>query len=283
MLTHSGRYLTRVMERIGGLSYYQIFLLWVANILIFALIYTILSYVSYENLKGIAGAFDGRFLTAVYFSVTVATATGFGDILPIGISRLFVAIEAITGLFLFGVFIAKMMSHRQELALRDVHRISFENTFHNIREDLHVVRTDFDHIMRTARETHALTTSEWDELAVAYEQITNLVEEIPDFYDSSTNRLYAIDVRREGLLLEAVHRTLGRVNQLLEVLSEEHVRWAEHETSVAKLRELVGVTGTLFGEWRHRSPYHKAIEFEKLTTIIESLRARLAAELPVES
>jgi hypothetical protein len=281
MRNHSRR-AGHFIERVSNLSYQAMFLLWGLNIVVSAIFYAALSYLPGQGATGIMGDAADRIFDALYFSVITSTNTGIGDILPLGLSRFLVSVESILGLFLFAVFIAKLMSHRQGIALREVHRISFEHTFHNIREDMYVARKDFDRMVRIAHETHALPEPELEQLSVAYEQITNLIHEIPHFYDSE-HGLYVIDERREDLLLEAVHRTIGRINSLLEVLSAEHVRWAEHETSVAKLRELVEIAHTLFNEWRHRSPYHKTTEFEKLMSIVDSLKARLAAELPLNT
>ena len=279
MEPHSHKKLVRFMDRLNNLSYHAIFALWAGNIVLFAGIYVVLSYAP-GNGPDLAGATDARFWNGLYYSVITATNTGYGDILPIGISRFFAALETISGLFLFAVFVTKLMSRRQDIALRDVHRISFENTFHNIREDLHVVRTDFDHIMLVAEERRVLTEREWDQLTVAYEQITNLIHEIPHFYDTA-NRLYIIDRRREELLLEAVHRTLSRMNRLLDVLSAQQIDWVAHETSVAKLRELTKTLATLMPVWRERSPYQRTQEFEEIIHLGESIRARIEKALPV--
>lgn len=48
----------------------------------------------------LAGNYSGEFLDAVYFSFTVFTTVGFGDIEPAGLLRFLTGIESLTGLVL---------------------------------------------------------------------------------------------------------------------------------------------------------------------------------------
>ena len=59
--------------------------------------------------------FAGAYLTfgatsgwweSVYFSVVTFTTLGYGDIQPLGVTRLFAALEALIGYFIFGLFVA---------------------------------------------------------------------------------------------------------------------------------------------------------------------------------
>lgn len=272
------RWLVRTIEHLPSLSYERLFLLWAGTVIICALIYTGLSFVPGEG-PALAGHVGERFLSGLYFSVVTATTVGYGDILPIGLSRVFAATESFVGFFLFAVFIAKLMSYRQELALRDVHRIAFENTFHNIREDLHVVRQDFDRMITKASEARTLPEEEWDRLAVGYEQIANLVSEIPSLYGSAAH-LYVIDERRENLLIEALHRTLKRVNKLLEVFTASEVPWIRDEVSVARLRELTSTVRSTLPLWRTSSIHHESEAFERLLVLTDSIDARIRESLP---
>jgi len=158
----------------------------------------------------------------VYFSVITATGTGYGDIVPLGLSRVFAAIESFSGLLLLAVFVSKLLSRRQDITLKEVHETSFQNAFRNMREDLYIVRKDIDLVISDAQTRGSLTESEWDRLAVAFQLIGQLIEEIPNFYDTR-DVLYTIDVRREKLLIEAVQRTMLRVEKLITTLKRANV------------------------------------------------------------
>lgn len=271
------------MDTLNSFSYNKLFLLWIGGVIVFAVIFTLLSYAPGHN--GPSGfelfTLSERFWNAIYYSIITATNTGYGDIIPLGYSKFFAALESVTGLFLFALFMTKLVSHRQDIALREVHKLSFEDVFHNMREDLYVARKDFDRIMQTAEDLHGLGEEEWEQLMVAYQQIASLLQEIPDFYDG-VNNLYTLDPRREELMHEAVHRTLHRINQLLDVLSKENIDWISHDGSVSQLRDLIQVSKNLINVWRQKSPYHKTEPFEQILHVTDSIHARIHKAFPVQ-
>lgn len=68
------------------------------EIWIFGLVYYVLHYFDY--LGHLEGATDGSLMDCCYFSFTVFTTLGFGDIQPLGYLRYLTGIEALTGLVL---------------------------------------------------------------------------------------------------------------------------------------------------------------------------------------
>lgn len=70
----------------------------VVEIWIFAVFYYLCHYA--ESLGELDGLFNGSLLDCVYFSFTVYTTLGFGDIQPHGVLRHLVGIESLVGLVL---------------------------------------------------------------------------------------------------------------------------------------------------------------------------------------
>ena len=269
------------VDRLDHLSYPTIFLLWTANVCVFAAIYVVLSVVPGQG----PIAFEGqdllaRILNSVYYSVITATNTGYGDIVPQGLSRLFAATEAFSGLFLFALFMAKLVSRKQDVAISHMHRLSFEGTFHDIREDLHVVRGDFDSIIHIVRSGATIMDREWELLRVAYQQIAGLLREIPHFYDYENN-LYRIDPRRETLLIEALHRTFHRIDNLLTLLTERDIEWIAHEDSVTQLRDLLQVFDATLVQWKREASHGSSHMLQELAHVSDSIRSRLAEAYPI--
>lgn len=213
----------QITERIDDLSYKAIFALWISCVTVFALVFYIFSFFPFHGLiTTIGGHTISGFFPALYFSIITATSTGYGDIVPIGASRIFASVESITALLLFATFVSKLLSRRQDVALSEVHRLSFRTAFHNIREDLYIVRKDFDVGIHAIRDRGAVTDNEWKFLVLATHQVTHILQELPDFYDKR-NRLHALDERQEKLLLDSVERTLNRIVDFCESLRTTHV------------------------------------------------------------
>ncbi|MEO0476181.1 MAG: potassium channel family protein [Planctomycetota bacterium] len=67
---------------------------------IFAFAYKLVFAIHPEDASLLEGPYDGSFGDTLYFSLSVYTTVGFGDIAPLGPVRLLVGIEALAGLVL---------------------------------------------------------------------------------------------------------------------------------------------------------------------------------------
>ena len=67
---------------------------------IFAFAYKLVFLIHPEEASLLEGPYDGSFGDTLYFSLSVYTTVGFGDIAPLGPVRLLVGIEALAGLVL---------------------------------------------------------------------------------------------------------------------------------------------------------------------------------------
>ena len=277
------RLLKREFVKITSLSYTSLFLIWAGMAVGFGFAYFILSSLpdmahhGPTQLESMSTA--GRFWNSLYYSVITATSTGYGDITPQGFSKFLASIQSMFALFVFAIFVTKLVSHRQELALREVHKLTFEDIYHNTREDLFIIRKDLDMIIEEANETKALSQESWENLTSAYQQAQTLIAEIPDFYDVGSH-LYTIDPKREELLLESVHRTLHRINKTLDTLSKCGIEWISHENSMKELRELVQIIDHTTPLWRSHSPYEKEEAFQCVMNLGADIHKRAEGALP---
>lgn len=272
----------RAMEAITHLSYGSLFRVWAGMAIIFGLAYFGLSFVGDgghgpTHLAGM-GVWQ-RLFNSIYFSVITATSTGYGDIAPQGLSKVLSGLQSISALFVFAVFVTKLVSHQQDLTLMEVHRLTFEDVFRNTREAFYICRRDFDHIIHEAEESGALSDESWENLEIAYKQLQTIFEEIPDFYKNDMHS-YTIDEKREGLLLEAAHRTLHRINQLIDVLNEENIDWTTHAPSMRELYALVEVLHKITPVWKERSPYETFEAFSDILHLETRIHARLQKAVP---
>lgn len=68
------------------------------EIILFALAYQLMHYL--DEAGRLMGNFDGSLTDSIYFSFTVFTTLGFGDIEPFGDARFLTGVESLTGLVL---------------------------------------------------------------------------------------------------------------------------------------------------------------------------------------
>jgi Ion channel len=131
-----------LLDFIDGLSTSQLFVTWLAVILACGCAYWLI------NLSGAAGlqqagervgANLNGLLTSIYFSFITATSVGYGDVLPLGATRILAVAEAVAGLLLFGLLIAKFVSYRQDMLVREIHSVTFEERLDRVQTNLHLV------------------------------------------------------------------------------------------------------------------------------------------------
>lgn len=268
---------TAGFERLTQLSYTKLFSIWLSMAAIFGVTYFFLS-ITYPEHAPTQLQSDPtigvRLLDSLYYSIITATSTGYGDIVPQGFSKLLASLQSIMALIVFALFVTKVVSNRQELALQQVHKLAFEDVLHNIREGLYIVRKDFDDLIHSAEEHGSLRTKDWRTLTAAYEQIQSLFLEIPSFYQSH-NHFYTIDERREILLQEAVYRTLDRMNEMFFAFNTAKITWKEDKKSYHEIQELLSLVHRTTNVWRQESPYDHGSSFADIIQMHDALKEML--------
>lgn len=268
-----------VIELLTSLSYTTLFMIWSGMAIFFALSYWGLSYMESGTTHAptdLANITDPlmRFANSLYYSIITATSTGYGDITPVGFSKALASIQSISALLVFAIFVTKLVSHQQEMTLTEVHRLTFEDVFHNTREGMYIARKDLDHIVRHVEKTGSIDTEHWENMIIAFRQLQSLLEEIPDFYENEIHH-YNLDERREQLLLEAVHRTLHRVNQMFDSLSAHDIDWSSQEDVMKEVNELVRIVTDVTPLWKERSPYEALEAFEDIIQMKERMHLKI--------
>jgi len=222
-----------------NLSYRRLFTLWVGVVFAFALGYYLLSYTSghapsnFEDM-GIVS----RFLQALYFSIVTATSTGYGDIVPMGLSRLLASVEAVLGLGIFAMFTARIMTVRQQEIDDIIYKDIRQTTIRNMREDFHIVRKDFKKLIGYVKSGEGVNERGWERLTVTYRQMSRLVRKLTLIYNEDGE----LDSLDESVVLQGLYRTLGRMvkfNDLLEKTKIEKDADIESNKHLIVLVELI--------------------------------------------
>jgi hypothetical protein len=131
-----------VFDVIDSLSTAGVFAIWLALILVCAIVYWFSGFGGHPALTegGTSVAADRAGLwTAIYFSFVTATSVGYGDVLPVGAARILAVAEAAGGLMIFGLLVAKFVSHRQDMLVRQIHGVTFEERLDRLQTNLHLV------------------------------------------------------------------------------------------------------------------------------------------------
>lgn len=251
------------------MSYLHLAAIYFSAIVGFGVAYVWLAMQFPENGPTIAaGSPLSMLLDSLYFSTVTATSVGFGDIVPLGFSRLLASIESLLALFVFGMIIAKSVAERQETAIYRMHKMAFEEIFQHVREGLFIVRRDLDAVMQETATDRSQSLKNL-ETALCYAHV--LFEDIPAFYDT-TLRLYTIDVRRERLLAEGVTRTLLRLETTLQVLKKSDRDIAKHKGVHEAFVELMEIVTRVLSAWKELASSPVSKELQSAEATVERIR-----------
>ncbi|MBV8773113.1 MAG: hypothetical protein JO166_12415 [Deltaproteobacteria bacterium] len=131
-----------VFDLLDGLSTARLFTIWLGLIFACGVLYWLSALAKHPGLaeegKSVAANLDGLW-TAIYFSFVTATSVGYGDVLPVGAARILAVAEAAGGLLIFGLLIAKFVSYRQDILVRQIHNVTFEERLDRVQTNLHLV------------------------------------------------------------------------------------------------------------------------------------------------
>jgi rhodanese-related sulfurtransferase len=134
-----------VLGLIQSLSTLQLFLVWLGMVMLCGLGFWLGALVGAHGLREAGAPLEADLHGlggAIYFSFVTATSVGYGDVLPVGFARVIAVIEAIGALLMFGAVIAKLVSHRQDQLVQEIHRITFEERLDRVQTNLHTVISD---------------------------------------------------------------------------------------------------------------------------------------------
>jgi hypothetical protein len=247
-------------------------------VILFGVVYAILTTYSPQNgLTTIAGEIPvKRLLDSLYFSVITSVTVGFGDIVPVGLSRLFVSIQSILTVCSLSVFISKITTARQDVAFHEMYKLSFDNVSRQIREELFILRRDFDLMMEEAG-MGSITEKSWLNLQTACHVAQMRMEDILHLYDARD--LYVIDEKREQLLIDGVSRTIAQIEKVLSVLMKQK-DWKNRTEERRDLKLLHASLSQVLPVWRSVSPYQENQKaFAELLRIMKTMEKNLSAKI----
>lgn len=264
--------ITTAVDNLVQMSYVQLFFVYACGILACATGYWML-YMYFPGHGPTLPAGDAWevALNALYFSLVTALSIGYGDIVPLGASKVLAMTEAMGALFVFGILVSKPISYRQELALSQVHMLTFNQAVKSVRETLFVLRRDLQTISEHIKEHGALSRRDWRNLVAAYRQYCITVESIQEFYPKGKSNIYEISSKRELMLIDAVQRTLERIGETLDVLKKANIAHEEYREAHEEFQWVRKVNAAALPRWLRKSLHTNDAKLEKLIKTAEKL------------
>jgi hypothetical protein len=138
----------RIIDIIDNLSFFKIFFIWILIIVTFGFVYSLTSSSHMGSIVDNNGNKITGLINYIYYSFITATSTGYGDILPEGVSMRFLAIaNIIVGLVMMAVVTSKLVSLKQDKLLEQIYHLSFSEKVSRILSGLNLFKNDAQDII----------------------------------------------------------------------------------------------------------------------------------------
>ncbi|MBI2136170.1 two pore domain potassium channel family protein [Candidatus Woesearchaeota archaeon] len=224
-------------------------------IILFGSTFFLLSFTSEHGIYDYNGRINTDitgYVDAIYFSFVTSTSLGYGDIRPLGVSRIFSVIEVVLSLFIFGIAISKIFSVKQEKILSELYEFSFQEKITRIITGLYNFRAEIDSVIHKLNEKH-LTKHE--------------IEDIMDYIEGNLHAFtsYLIDINKilmqkeaklkgksasqgignnlsefkVNIILDNLRNSMEKIEELITALNEKKILW--------KTKVIVKNLETVFG------------------------------------
>ncbi|MEA3378001.1 MAG: potassium channel family protein, partial [Nanoarchaeota archaeon] len=193
------------------------------------------------------------FFNSLYFSFISATATGYGDIVGTGFSKLLVILEVITGLLIFGILISKLVSYKQEIILEEIYDISFDEKINRLRSALYLFRADVVKFIEKT-ENKLLTEKKLQDFWIMLVSAENTIVDIKKFICPRKRKDFIkhIDDLKFELLLNSLDLTLSKILDLLLILNEKGDTW-QNKSIVKTLNGIIKPCREIEEKYMHKT------------------------------
>ncbi|MBI4448233.1 two pore domain potassium channel family protein, partial [Candidatus Woesearchaeota archaeon] len=246
----------------------------------FALVYfVLLSWDGHGSLKTggqLVGKDFNGFLNLVYYSIVTSTATGFGDITPLGLSKLVTVIEITLGLLVFGVLISKLISVKQERILEELYDLSFEETIRRLRSGLYISRSDIISILNRIRneKVSKKNVSDFDLVcATLSENLIDVIKVVCQAKKSDFTKV--IDDFNLELVINSLRLTLEKLKKAVIAINKGKVEWKTK--SIIENLDSISSSSKKIYEYHIRKKHGKEI-VDKLE-LIKELSSAITEEI----
>jgi hypothetical protein len=235
----------KTVEIIESLKLSHIIVIWLLCTLLFGLAYYGLTYSQDIIYRGepLTTSITG-FANAIYFSLITATTIGYGDIAPQGIAKVLAIIEAIISMTLFGLFIGKIVSIKQDALHQQIKQLTIAEACNNTISTLYLVRSDIKELAGKIQKSQKKTKpSELESILCTLNQGLSGFIQNPESVEKTQREQTLMHV---SLIANSLGFSLSKLVELLEAFNSKKINWkkesatathAEAEKIMLRLRE----------------------------------------------
>lgn len=212
-------------------TFLNIFLVWTSVISVFGLIYYFFSNEFSHLIYSKSGEIVKTLIDPIYFSFITATSTGFGDIVPIGQFKIVAIVEVVFGLLLLAFVTSKLISLKQDLILREIYEMSFNEKLNRIRSSLILFRQNIGRIIGGV-EDKSLKKGEINELYTYISSLEDILTEIYTILEQKgiTDYIKGMDSLNTELIFNSIQQSFEKINEMILVLDENKIVWRREVT-----------------------------------------------------
>lgn len=229
--------ITTITDQMFSISLEKLIFLAFFNIFAFTLVFFLFSYFpGYQTQLSSLGLID-RFVSALYYSTSLSSNTGVGDLGTINLYKLLGSIEMVISIFLFAFVIAKITMRRSDELMANLYDMEMVTNFVNLREELFLARRRIDAIKARTVAANALGAEDKNLIGLTLTEVSSALILAPHILSDIGNNSQ-LNRNRQEFLVGMVRRTMLRMYDTLSWFNESGYDWKDEYTA-AKLRECV--------------------------------------------
>lgn len=231
-------------------TFVQLFYLWVLLGIGFGSFYYLVSLMPqnallYFNKPLGHGLFD--FLNMVYYSFVTLTSTGYGDIVPLGLSKIVTVVEIFCGLIVFGFLITKLVSTRQEKIIEQLYDVSFKEKVDKMRSMLYFYKTNISRVVDRVKITSLVRRSDIIKLESSINGLNNSIGDVKNFLVAENKKsIVKVDDSTLSLLFNSLNSSVSKITEILKLFNDKKCNWKKKST-VKELSDFINCVKELKG------------------------------------
>jgi hypothetical protein len=183
-----------------------------------------------QLINGRTGEPVSSLLDFIYFSFVTILTIGYGDISAVGFIRVLTAVEGLIGWVLFGLIVYKVVSVKEDVILKEIHKLSNDQYLSRIRNFLFISNTNLVRFVKEVQSKKIAKDSVIYELSVISTTLKSNIEDTTRFLLMNESSVTGeMDHEEVILLINAVNLCMANFLNSLIILPKHPRDYVLHE------------------------------------------------------